>query len=264
MFQLRDLTAGVRRRVAAVATGAAILTTALVSPGMAAAQELPNPEQAINELSSDLGLDDARSAFDETIGGIDEQARDEAWAARNRINSQTSAVMNTAQAATIMSAVDQAIETVFPGLIAERTAPEPTPEPEPAPAPPPAAAPSAPRGVDTGSCPASADVCVDLDGNRTWLQDNGGISYGPVSHSPGRPDAPTPRGTFQVNRKVKDEVSWEFNNAPMPFAIYFTNNGHAFHAGTLDSRSAGCVRLNYNDAAYYFDNVHIGDTVYIY
>lgn len=113
-------------------------------------------------------------------------------------------------------------------------------------------------------CPASARVCVDIDGKRTWLQRNGETSYGPVNMSPGKPGQDTPRGNFSVQYKVKDEISREFNNAPMPYAVYFTNNGHAFHQGTLDTQSAGCVRLNRQDAITYFDALNPGDQVFIY
>src|SRR5699024_3574052 len=72
------------------------------------------------------------------------------------------------------------------------------------------------------------------------------------------------RGTFHVNRKVKDEISYEFNNAPMPYAIYFTNYGHAFHMGDPAYDSAGCVRLPEQAALRYWNNLQIGDKVVIY
>ena len=58
---------------------------------------------------------------------------------------------------------------------------------------------------------------------------------------PGKPGQETPRGTFYVNRKVKDEISWEFGNAPMPYATYFTYNGIAFHQGDPNYLSNGCL-----------------------
>lgn len=122
------------------------------------------------------------------------------------------------------------------------------------------------RRASTNStpCPASARVCVDVDGKRTWLQQGGNTSYGPVNMSPGEVGQETPRGDFTVQYKVKDEVSRLFDNAPMPYAVYFTNNGHAFHEGTLDTLSAGCVRLNHQDAVTYFDALQPGDQVFIY
>ncbi|WP_460490695.1 L,D-transpeptidase, partial [Corynebacterium nasicanis] len=129
----------------------------------------------------------------------------------------------------------------------------------------PAAAPAAPRdNFNYGPCPRDAKVCVDIDGRRTWLQNANGKYYGPVNHAPGKPGEETPRGTFRVTRKVKDEVSYIFNNAPMPYAVYFTNNGHAFHQGNIAYESAGCVRLNQQDAQKYFADLHVGDKVFIY
>ena len=113
-------------------------------------------------------------------------------------------------------------------------------------------------------CPPSARACVDLQNNRTWLQNNGQITYGPVGMSHGRAGQETPKGTFRVQYKVRDEISREFNNAPMPFATYFTNSGHAFHQGTTATQSAGCVRMNRPDAEFYFNNLNPGDQVFIW
>lgn len=115
-------------------------------------------------------------------------------------------------------------------------------------------------------CPVSAKACVDLDGRRAWMQDGGNMTYGPVYISSGAPgaDTETPRGTFHVQYKVKDEISREFNNAPMPYAVYFTNSGHAFHEGNPDVASAGCIHLTGPDAVAFFDALQPGDEVYIY
>lgn len=115
-------------------------------------------------------------------------------------------------------------------------------------------------------CPAEARACIDLQGNRTWLQENGKVTYGPVVMSAGAPspETATPTGTFYVNRKVKDEVSYEFDMAPMPYAVYFTNNGIAFHQGDTALLSHGCIHLNHDDAVQYFDQLQIGDMVYVY
>ncbi|KQB84294.1 L,D-transpeptidase [Corynebacterium oculi] len=115
-------------------------------------------------------------------------------------------------------------------------------------------------------CPAEARACIDLQGNRTWLQENGQVTYGPVEMSAGAPspETATPTGTFYVNRKVKDEVSYEFDMAPMPYAVYFTNNGIAFHQGNTALLSHGCIHLNHDDAVQYFDQLQIGDMVYVY
>ncbi len=197
---------------------------------------------------------------------VDTGLRDTAWNTRSTLHQQA-AVLPPLPAEIFRGAVDGAVEGAFPGLIAER-APEPAPEPDPAPVfetadagePAPAEAP----GFDFGSCPPAARACVDIDGRRTWLQRDGEVTHGAVTMGPGRPGQDTPRGAFYVNRKVKDEVSREFNNAPMPYAVYFTYNGHAFHQGDPSNLSAGCIRLNHGDAVTYFDDLQIGDMVYIY
>lgn len=115
-------------------------------------------------------------------------------------------------------------------------------------------------------CPASAKACVDLDGQRTWLQSDGKAYYGPVAISSGRPgpDTETPRGSFVVTYKVKDEISHEFNDAPMPNSVYFTWSGHAFHADDTNVPSAGCIHLSYGDSEEFFDQLQPGDEVFIY
>ncbi|MGD7002700.1 L,D-transpeptidase [Corynebacterium halotolerans] len=235
-----------KRRVAVLASSGAAAAALLSAPVTAhAAPVLPISG------SSDIG--DIEAQLRDLGASGEENARDAAWELRNNLHNQAGTLPpETARGA--RDAVDNAVNAVFPGLIAARTAPAPAPAPGPAPAP----------EFDTGTCPAEADVCVDLDGGRSWLQENGEVSYGAVPVSAGGIGQETPRGTFHVNRKVKDEVSHEFNNAPMPYAIYFTYNGHAFHQGNVATTSAGCVRLNQADAVHYFNTLQVGDMVHIY
>lgn len=236
------------RRIAGVLASLATAATMLIAPASASAQ-----------LSSQLGLPDVTEQGEQLssqLGVSQQDVRDQAWAARVAVH-ETAGMLPGPAAGQVRGIVDDVVHMAFPGLVAERTqaarpAPAPARASDPAPV------------FDRGSCPRSADVCVDLDGQRTWLQENGEVSYGPVPSSSGGIGQETPRGSFPVNRKVRHEVSWEFNNAPMPYAIYFTYNGHAFHQGNVATTSAGCVRLNQQDAAHYFANVHIGDTVHIY
>lgn len=230
------------RRIAGVLASFATVAAMLIAPTSASAQ-----------LSSDLGLPDVSEQGEQLssqLGISEDDVREQAWTARVAVH-ETAGMLPGTAATHVRGIVDDVVHMAFPGLVAERTqAARPAPAQAPA--------------FDRGSCPRSADVCVDLSGDRTWLQDGGEVSYGPVPSSSGGIGQETPRGTFTVNRKVRHEVSWEFNNAPMPYAIYFTYNGHAFHQGNVATTSAGCVRLNEQDAAHYFGNVHIGDTVYIY
>ncbi|MCX2163533.1 MULTISPECIES: L,D-transpeptidase [Corynebacterium] len=113
-------------------------------------------------------------------------------------------------------------------------------------------------------CPPSARACVDLKNQVTWLQRNGKRTYGPVRISSGKRGEETPRGSMVVTRKVKDEISREFGNAPMPYSVYFTNNGHAFHEGDPYVMSNGCIHLYHKDAVQYFASLNVGDQVFIF
>ena len=105
---------------------------------------------------------------------------------------------------------------------------------------------------------------MDLTKQRTWLQKNG-KAFGPARDmSSGAVGWETPKGTHRVVRKVKNEVSRPFNNAPMPYSVYFTNNGIAFHEGNPNLWSHGCIHLKHDDAVQYFDELQVGDVVYVY
>jgi hypothetical protein len=64
----------------------------------------------------------------------------------------------------------------------------------------------------------------------------------------------TPGGTFKPFRMEIDHHSDEYDNAPMPYSIFFTQTGNAIH-GTYEQRnlgravSHGCVRLSVKNAA---------------
>ena len=138
------------------------------------------------------------------------------------------------------------------------------PEPAPAPAPQPEQKPRPePRPEPNNPCPPSARACVDLANQKTWLQENGNITYGPVPMSSGMPGYETTRGHLSVTRKVRDEWSRP-SNGPMPFSVYFTNDGEAFHEGSVNQMSHGCIHLNHDDAVKYFDTLQVGDGVYIW
>ncbi len=113
------------------------------------------------------------------------------------------------------------------------------------------------------ACPSYAKACVDLPNQSAWLQQNGKVTYGPVDISSGATGQETPSGSFVVAYKVKDEKSREFNDAPMPYAVYFTTNGHALHQGDPDDMSNGCVHLGGSDAKYFYEHLNVGDSIFI-
>lgn len=78
--------------------------------------------------------------------------------------------------------------------------------------------------------------------------------------STGKEGFETPRGTFRVLVMKEMHYSRKYDNAPMPFSIFFTNNGHAIHATSAVGRlgrpaSHGCVRLSPKDARALYDLV---------
>lgn len=109
-------------------------------------------------------------------------------------------------------------------------------------------------------CSARADACIDLSGNASWLMENGVVTYGAVPITSGKPGYETPPGTFTVTWKNIDHWSKAYD-APMPYAVFFTKSGIAFHEGSLSQQSHGCIHLSPEAAKMYFDNLQPGDVV---
>ncbi|ACA20194.1 ErfK/YbiS/YcfS/YnhG family protein [Methylobacterium sp. 4-46] len=90
-------------------------------------------------------------------------------------------------------------------------------------------------------------MAVSVDGQPRYLW--------PVST--GLPAHETPSGSFRPFRMERQHVSREWDDAPMPFSLFFTQAGHAIH-GTSHGRalgrraSHGCVRLSVRNAATLF------------
>ncbi|MFR9729725.1 L,D-transpeptidase [Saccharopolyspora sp. MS10] len=116
---------------------------------------------------------------------------------------------------------------------------------------------------DVTPCQATAKACVDLSSKQAWLQENGTGFYGPVPLTSGKQGAETPVGTFTVQWKDADHVSTEFNNAPMPNSVFFTKTGVAFHEGSLERESNGCVHLSTTASKKFFDTLNPGDEVQV-
>ena len=140
-----------------------------------------------------------------------------------------------------------------------------TPAPKPAPPPPPD-----PNIVAGTPCTKTARACVDLGKQQAWLIDaTGKVTMGPVGRSSGGPGAETPIGTFAVRWKDKTHVSKEYKNpqgqpAPMPYSVFFTPGGVAFHGGSVTRASAGCVHLDDADAQTFYNTLKLGDQVQVH
>ncbi|TDQ04188.1 L,D-transpeptidase [Labedaea rhizosphaerae] len=119
-----------------------------------------------------------------------------------------------------------------------------------------------PQRITGVPCSAAASACVDLSANRAWLLGNGHVILGPVSITSGRAGYRTPTGTFHVQWKDIDHLSKEFDNAPMPYSVFF-NSGIAFHTGSLAAESHGCIHLSNSSAKTFYYNLSVGDVVQV-
>jgi lipoprotein-anchoring transpeptidase ErfK/SrfK len=113
----------------------------------------------------------------------------------------------------------------------------------------------------TPPCAPTARACVELSANRSWLMQDGRVTYGPVPITHGRPGFRTPPGTFQVATKRRDHVS-SIYDAEMPWSVFF-NRGIAFHEGSLTVTSHGCIHLSSEAAETYFSELSVGDVVQV-
>lgn len=118
------------------------------------------------------------------------------------------------------------------------------------------------RLVPGTPCPTTTRACMSLSRHRAWLIKNGRVSYGGVPITSGKPGQETPRGLYHVGWKDIDHLSSEFNNAPMPFSVFF-NGGIAFHEGSLYEQSNGCVHLSHSAAVTFYNALHVGDPVFV-
>jgi hypothetical protein len=109
--------------------------------------------------------------------------------------------------------------------------------------------------------PASAEVRITIDkaDQRMSVAVDGTPRYSwPVSTGVEAYD--TPSGTYRPFRMERTHFSREWDDAPMPHAIFFTMQGHAIHATNHTRQlgrpaSHGCVRLSPRNAATLFSLV---------
>jgi lipoprotein-anchoring transpeptidase ErfK/SrfK len=102
-------------------------------------------------------------------------------------------------------------------------------------------------------------ILVNKTTQRMIVMVDGAERYSwPVST--GLADYATPTGAFTPSRLVKDHYSKEWDDAPMPHSIFFTDSGHAIHGSQAVRRlgtpaSHGCVRLAPENARILFSLV---------
>jgi hypothetical protein len=110
--------------------------------------------------------------------------------------------------------------------------------------------------------PARADLLIQVDKStqQMTVSEDGNLLYTwPVST--GRAGYNTPNGAYTPVWKDREHYSREWDDAPMPYSIFFTKLGHAIH-GTYEVRhlghavSHGCVRLSVKNASILWDLVN--------
>lgn len=105
--------------------------------------------------------------------------------------------------------------------------------------------------LTTAAARADIVVTVDKSTQRMIVSKDGEALYNwPVST--GKTGHATPSGRFQAFRMERDHFSKEWDDAPMPYSIFFTKVGHAIH-GTYSKNlgmpvSHGCIRLSVGHA----------------
>jgi hypothetical protein len=109
--------------------------------------------------------------------------------------------------------------------------------------------------------PANANILITIDKSAQQMSvavDGAQRYVWPVST--GKAGYDTPSGNYKPNRMDADHYSQEWDNAPMPHAIFFDLDGHAIH-GFYDVKhlgravSHGCVRLSPDHATTLFNLV---------
>lgn len=102
---------------------------------------------------------------------------------------------------------------------------------------------------------ASADIRININkATQRMIVTVNGVQRYNWAVSTGKPGYATPSGTFRIFRMEKTYFSKEWDDAPMPNAMFFTAQGNAIHGtyqtGRLGSAvSHGCVRLAPANAA---------------
>jgi lipoprotein-anchoring transpeptidase ErfK/SrfK len=98
---------------------------------------------------------------------------------------------------------------------------------------------------------AVLEARVDISEQKMRVYSNGRLKYvWPVSTA--RKGKVTPRGTWRAKHLSKHHRSSRYNNAPMPYSIFYSGN-FAIHGTNQTKRlgrpaSAGCVRLHVDNA----------------
>jgi lipoprotein-anchoring transpeptidase ErfK/SrfK len=105
-------------------------------------------------------------------------------------------------------------------------------------------------------------ACVSLSRQEAWFVRDGHVVIGPIKVATGRPGYGTELGTFHVYRKNRMWYSTIYNNAPMPWSVFF-DGGEAFHEASVYVMSHGCVHISAGYAQEVYNFLQIGDEVQV-
>ena len=99
---------------------------------------------------------------------------------------------------------------------------------------------------------------------RFYAVDRDGIVWWSGIIASGADDYKTPSGIYTVLRKAREYMSKKYPEENgvdnMDFAIFFTNQGHALHMGSVNWMSHGCIHIAPKDIPVLFHWAKIGDT----
>lgn len=103
------------------------------------------------------------------------------------------------------------------------------------------------------------EITINKVGQKMTVRVDGRTEY-VWAVSSGARGYTTPSGSFKPFRLEEDHFSKEWDDAPMPHAIFFTDRGHAIHGSfSVNSLgravSHGCVRLHPDNAEVLFELV---------
>lgn len=107
---------------------------------------------------------------------------------------------------------------------------------------------------------AAANLIAKIDiSSQTMVVSQNGVVKHRWAVSTGRKGYSTPTGSYSAKWLSKNHRSRKYNNAPMPYSVFF-RGGYAVH-GTNDLKrlgrpaSHGCIRLHPSNAATFYSLV---------
>jgi lipoprotein-anchoring transpeptidase ErfK/SrfK len=102
------------------------------------------------------------------------------------------------------------------------------------------------------------NIEISISDQAMWVDVNG-FPFANWKVSTARDGYYTPRGSYRVKRMAREYYSQKYDNAPMPYSVFF-KGGYAIHATDYvrslgRPASHGCVRLHPRNAARLFSLV---------